>query len=74
MLILRDSFSSTLLPYLANSFKNVTALWTDYKLPPDGVKSFPEADIIVFECVERFLPNLLAGIHATRAVLEKGVR
>ena len=74
LLLLRDSFSSSLLPYLGNSFKSVTALWTVYHLPANEIDVFRKADIIVFQCVERYLPALPDGIHYTRINIEQGVR
>ena len=74
VLILRDSFATALLPYMGNSFKNITAFWTMYELPARYVKEFEESDIIIFECVERLLPCMLNGIHITRLNLEKGVK
>ena len=74
VLILRDSFATALLPYMGNSFKTVLAFWTSYVLSPHYIKDFEESDILIFECVERFLPSMLQGIHTTRLNLEKGVK
>ncbi len=74
LLIIRDSFASSLLPYLGNSFRSVSALWSGYTLTPGKMKAFEEADIVMFECVDRLLPSLLRGISATRVNLEQGVR
>ena len=74
VLILRDSFSSSLLPYMANSFQQINALWNIYQIPRDKLNMFQEADIIIFECVERFLPVMLKNLHTTRINLEGGVR
>ena len=73
LLILRDSFASALLPCLANSFHSVTALWS-FQPPPGMVEDFPKFDIIIFECVERYLPGLINGIQQTRDLLEKGAK
>lgn len=74
VLFLRDSFSCLLLPYMGNSFKSITALWTSYKLPHSQINAFKKADIVMFECVDRLLPYLLSGIHATRLTIEQGVK
>lgn len=75
LLIVRDSFCIALLPYLGNSFKSVTALWiNDYQLPKDKIKLFREADIVVWECIERYLPIMVSAIHILRINLERGVR
>jgi DNA polymerase III alpha subunit len=74
VLILRDSFATALLPYMGNSFENITAFWTTYELPARYIKEFEESDIIIFECVERLLPCMLNGIHITRLNLARGVK
>lgn len=74
VLILRDSFAISLLPYIGNTFHSVKTLWKGYELPPNYLNTFHEADIVIFECVERLLPIMLEGIHATRITLEQGVK
>ena len=74
VLMIRDSFASSLLPYMGNSFKTITAIKSDYILYPNKIKAFQEADIVVFECVDRLLPFLLTGFHITRETLEQGVK
>ena len=71
LLILRDSFASALIPYLANSFRSVNAHWS-HQLKAERVEDLQESDILIFECVERYLPSLLNGIHQTRILLEGG--
>ena len=63
LLVLRDSFSSALIPYFSNAFSNV-----QYKrqmpLPLLDVKN---TDAVVLEIAERRLPELLAGAPAIMA-------
>ena len=74
ILMLRDSFASSLLPYMGQSFKSITALWSGYNLPDNKIRAFQEADILIFECVERNLATMISGIHKTRVALERGGR
>ena len=74
VLVIRDSFASLLLPYMGNSFRSTTALWSDYLLTPNRIGAFDTADIVIFECVERLLPFMLNGIQASRHVIEQKVR
>ena len=74
VLILRDSFASSLLPYMGNSFRDIAALWFGYRLPLGKISVFEKSDIVIFECVERLLPFLLSGIHHSRINIERGVR
>lgn len=54
----RDSYSINLLPYLAQTFKQVSMYWR-YEIRPSDLKYLQEnADIIVIEQVERFVPKL----------------
>lgn len=73
MLVLRDSFSTQLLPYMGNSFKNIAVLWST-ALPVQHISEFQQADIVFFECIERFLPDFLSGIHDTRINIERGIK
>ena len=55
LLMFRDSFSASLIPYLSQSFKNSSYVW-QYNVAPHIMDS---ADIIVLEVVERYLPKLI---------------
>lgn len=55
LLMFRDSFTRALIPYLSKSFKMSKYVWK-YNISP---KMMDNADIIVLEVVERFLPNLV---------------
>ena len=74
VLFVRDSFASDLLPFMGNSFQSVTALWSSYVISPRDIEAFMESDIVIFECVERFIPQMIVGIHLSRETLEKGVK
>lgn len=57
LLVLRDSFSNALIPYLSNAFSNV-----QYKRQmPLPLLDINSVDAVVLEIVERRLPELLAG-------------
>ena len=71
VLLLRDSFATSLLPYMGNSFESVTAFWSQYLLSEERLNLFRESDIIIVECLERYLPNMLGGIHVTATNLER---
>ena len=73
LLMLRDSFAVSLLPYLANSFASIVVMRT-VRIPENKIAAFRNADVVIFECVERLLPAMLEGIHETRCALEKRFR
>ena len=73
MLVLRDSFSTPLLPYMGNSFKNIAVTWSS-SLSVQYISEFQQADIVLLECIERFLPDFLSGIHDTRINIERGIK
>lgn len=54
---MRDSFGSALIPYLSESFSNLTSAWT-HEFKPDCIEQ-SEADIVIHEIVERYLGKLL---------------
>lgn len=57
LLVLRDSFSNALIPYLSNAFSNV-----QYKRQmPLPLLETENIDAVVLEIVERRLPELLSG-------------
>jgi lysophospholipase L1-like esterase len=57
LLVLRDSFSNALIPYLSNAFSNV-----EYKRQmPLPLLDVNNVDAVVLEIVERRLPELLSG-------------
>jgi hypothetical protein len=57
LLVLRDSFSNALIPYLSNAFSNV-----QYKRQmPLPLLDINNVDAVVLEIVERRLPELLSG-------------
>ncbi len=57
LLVLRDSFSNALIPYLSNAFSNV-----QYKRQmPLPFMDLVNVDAVVLEMVERRLPELLTG-------------
>lgn len=55
LLMYRDSFSTALIPYLAHSFGDSEYIWKK-DVNPNSMKN---ADIIIFEIVERSLPVLV---------------
>ena len=55
LLVFRDSFSNSLIPYLGSSFKNAMFVW-QYKVIPSLMK---DADVIILESAELTLPELL---------------
>ena len=55
LLVFRDSFSNSLIPYLGSSFKNSMFVW-QYKVIPSLMKN---ADVIILESAELTLPELL---------------
>lgn len=64
LLVLRDSFSNALLPYLAETFSRTAAVWT-YAASPDILEA-EKPDIVVLEVVQRkleeaFLKTKLTG-------------
>ena len=60
-LLIRDSISSALLPYIANNF-GVTAMFWRHKVKLEDYKFLKDnADIIVLEQVERLIPQLLSN-------------
>lgn len=54
LVMYRDSFTLLLLPYLAHSFKDSKFIWKHNVVS----KEMEDADIVIFEMVERFLPRL----------------
>lgn len=56
-LILRDSFTGALLPFLAETFSRTTAVWT-YKALPD-ILAAEKPDVVILEIAQRKLPALL---------------
>ena len=71
VLFVRDSFAVQQLPMLGNVFAKMRCLWSDYVIKTDEMKHFKSADIVIFQCAERLLPQLLDGIHESRKNLEK---
>ncbi len=55
LLVFRDSFSNSLIPYLGSSFKNSMFVW-QYKFVPSLMK---DADVIILEIAEITLPELM---------------
>ena len=55
LLMFRDSFSTSLIPYLSNSFKLSKYIWT-YNVSPLAMEN---ADVIILEIVERNIPTLI---------------
>ena len=56
--ILRDSFFNTIIPYLADSFKDVRMEWKNSLGKKDLVDIEQNYDILVLENVERFTPRI----------------
>lgn len=55
LLVFRDSFSNSLIPYLGSSFKNSMFIW-EYKIAPSLIK---DADVVILETAEIVLPELM---------------
>lgn len=72
VLFIRDSFAVQQLPFLGNVFRQMRCLWTDYVIAPEEISSFNEAETVIFQCVERLLPEFVGGVHESRKNLEKG--
>lgn len=71
VLFIRDSFAVQQLPFLGNIFARTHCLWSDYVISAENVRHFRGSDIVIFQCVERLLPQFLAGLHESRKNLEK---
>jgi len=56
LLVFRDSFASNLIPYLSESFQSSVFIWTHAFLPEIIERERP--DIVILECVERYLSAL----------------
>jgi hypothetical protein len=56
--VYRDSFANALIPYFSNAYSNV--YYTRQTPPPMDSPAFLEADVIVFQIVERRLGELLS--------------
>ncbi len=54
----RDSFSENLIPLLSNTFQDITYNWTK-QATADEIQ---DADIVIFETVERYVPDVLAEL------------
>ena len=52
LVMFRDSFTTSMIPYLAQSFKNARFLW-HYKLSKQDLDIMKYADVIILEIVER---------------------
>ncbi len=72
LLFIRDSFALQQMPMLGSRFSFIRSLWSDYVVEPSELEHFKNADIIIFQCAERLLPQFLKGIHQTRSNLEDG--
>jgi alginate O-acetyltransferase complex protein AlgJ len=76
-LVFRDSFASPLIPLLAESFQSTVFVWTHDFLPELIEREKP--DLIIFECVERYLNALTKGNPAllslprSRAEMQAGL-
>lgn len=57
LLIYRDSFTGALQPYLNNTFGKVSYLWR-YEVSKNDFSKLQEADIIILEQVERYIPQI----------------
>ncbi|MGN0192958.1 MAG: DHHW family protein [Candidatus Gastranaerophilaceae bacterium] len=55
LLMFRDSFSTSLIPYLSHTFKKSKYYWV-YNVSPSQME---DADIIILEVVERYLPLIV---------------
>lgn len=56
--VLRDSFFNTIIPYLADSFKNLRMEWKNNPDKKDLVDIEQNYDILIIENVERFTPRI----------------
>ena len=73
LLLLRDSFSNNLLPFLYSSFKNVHSVWR-YELHSGEIKKLKEkkVDILILEHVERYLPAAMEKIRGSQNASKAG--
>ena len=58
LLLIHDSFSESMIPYLSKQFNNLHTIHTSYYNPEYLAQV--DADIVVLEVVERYIPNLLS--------------
>ena len=59
LFVLRDSFFSWLIPYVADTFRNTKILWKDY-IDAEDLKNIEQNyDIVILENVERYIPHIL---------------
>lgn len=69
LLLIRDSFASAMIPFLAHNFKEFNIVWSS-RLPQRYFHLLDKADIIVIEIVERDLISLRDGFKDMRRTIE----
>lgn len=58
VVVYRDSFTTALAPYLSETFGETTYIWRCHVHAEDYEKYLKQADIVILETVERFIPNI----------------
>lgn len=58
VVVYRDSFTTALVPYLSETFGEVTYIWRYHVIEEDYEKYLKNADIVILETVERYIPQL----------------
>lgn len=58
VVVLRDSFTTALAPYLNETFGSVCYIWSRRVSKEEVDKYLKPADIVILETVERYVPNL----------------
>ncbi len=58
VVVYRDSFTTAMAPYLSETFGEITYIWRYDAHEEDYEKHLKQADIVILETVERYIPNI----------------
>lgn len=66
-----DSFIIAMTPLLGNTFREVRGVRAIYTFSADHFSLLDQADIVVMECLERYLPTFRSGIYNSYNLLKQ---
>ena len=69
VIMFRDSFSDTLLPYIQNHFHTITSVWRS-RIDPDLVEK-ERPQVVIVEVVERILPVWIKKSYYQQKIFQK---
>ena len=71
MFCVHDSFLIAMTPLLGNTFREVRGIRALYTFTENHFSLLDQADIVVMECLERYLPTFWNGVNNTYELLKQ---